>query len=243
MSLKNMITKLALAFAAKKGLDAFTAMGGMPGLAARLQNATPAGPDTESRTDEVQTADTEGLGSIIEALGQTRGNAGRSISARQQGNPLNASLGSLFGTLANAFNQSGSSEKSGQDLQHHFTIEDFQSEDEARPVLRAMVQMARADGSIDNDEQSFLFGLLEDASDSEQAALRRAFREPVDAASVARDTPDYARKEVYSAALLVGEPDHPHEKSFLTHLAQALRLRQGEVDDLHRAIGKAPIAV
>lgn len=103
--------------------------------------------------------------------------------------------------------------------------------------------MARADGSIDEDEQAALFEILDDATVSEKAILTAALREPVDARGLANDTPSHARKEVYSAALLIGTPDTEHERNFLQTLAVALDLKQHELDRLHSAMGKPRIVL
>ena len=245
MSIKRMVTKLALAFAAKKGVEAFHNVGGLQGLQAALQGKG-AGTDARGgmmgRVGGTRAADSGGLGSILDSLGYGGASDGREAGYAGQVSPLNASLGTLFGTLATAFGGSTAQSQAAQSLDDQFDMTDIDSESEAKPIMRAMVQMARSDGHIDQEEQDALFNILDDASPREQAALKDALREPINPQAIADDTPSYARKEVYSAALLVGAPDNPEEKKFLKALAAALRLRDDDVDGLHRAIGKPTFA-
>lgn len=240
MSIKRMITKLALAFAAKKGLDAFKGMGGMSGLKSAL-NTTGATPTQDvdrggmsGRIGGASDGDTNGLGNILGSLGlagvTNEGGAGQ-----------NGSIGAVLGSLATAFG--APAPKAGDDLEHQFNATDTLNDDDAGPVLRAMVQMARADGSIDDDEQAALFDILDDADPQEKAALKAALRDPVDPRALAAETPSHARKEVYSAALLIGTPDTDAERDFLHALATGLTLDQHDLDRLHSAMGKPRIVL
>lgn len=241
MSIKRMITKLALAFAAKKGIDAFNSMGGLSGLKAALQNpAEPANQrgGMQGRVGGADDAQSGGLGNILGSLGAAGATGPREAGVTGQVSPLNQSLGALFGNLASALGRQVEPDAAARDMEEQLDLEDVESESDAKPVLRAMVQMARADGAIDTAEQETLFQILDDASPSEKAILQDALREPVEPEALAASTPHHARKEVYSAALLVGHPENEKEQQFLESLAFSLGLSHDDVLSLNRAMGK-----
>jgi len=251
MSMKRMVTKLALAFAAKKGMEAFRGAGGIDGLRASLagENNTADQPTREARggmdgrIGGDRASDAGGLGNLLGSLGIGGATGGREAGMTGQVSPINGSLGGLFGALASAFGDRTRASDSARDLDAQFDGNDINSEAEARSIMRAMVHMSRADGAIDADEQAALLNILEEASPEERASLQDALREPVDAKSIASETPQHARKEVYTAALLLGDPKASRERAFLVELAVALGLREGEISDLHDAVGKDRITL
>ena len=208
MSIQRMITKLALAFAAKKGMDAFKGMGGIDGVKTALKGNATSSPS--------------GLGASVNAAS----NAG--------------TIGTMIGMLSSAINGRMSDPQTNTALDTQFATSTPVRDNEGYTVLRAMVQMARADGSIDQTEQAALFEILNDASAAEKSILTDALGEPVDPQKLAADTPAHARNEVYSAALLVGTADTHLEQQFLRALAHGLGLDQNSVDKLHSALGKKP---
>lgn len=234
MSIKRMVTKLALAFAAKKGMEAFKGMGGMSGLQSAMKNTTAPAKDgnragLSGHTGGASDGNTGGLGSILASFG-LGGDTNDGGTAR------NGSIGAIIGSLAGTLGAPTAGAQN--ELETQFDETDTLRDEDAAPVLRAMVQMARADGAIDEAEQAALFDILDDASDDEKATLKSALGEPVDPRALADDTPSHARKEVYSAALLIGTPDTPSERDFLRALATGLRLDQIELDRMHSAMGK-----
>lgn len=238
MSIKRMVTKLALAFAAKKGMEALRGAGGVAGLRDQLAgNATSRG-GMQGRVGGTRAADAGGLGSILGSLGIAGTGGGRDAGTTGQISPLQGSLGALFGSLASSFGHRSDAGNAASDLDTAFDSIDIQSETEGRAIIRAMVHMVRADGTIDADEQAALLNILDDASPDERAILQEALREPVDAKSVASETPQQSRKEVYTAALILSSGDNAQETTFLQELADALHLTPGEVEKLHQAIGK-----
>lgn len=229
MSIKRMITKLAIAFAAKKGMDAFQGMGGLQGVKSALQKQSDSSPTTNASSSG-------GLADILDSLGL--GTGGSSTAAGT------GSIGSVLGTLAAALGGSNADRNADVDLANQFSQTDEVKEEESSPILRAMVQMARVDGSIDESEQAALFEVLDDASADEKAVLAAALREPIDAHQLANVTPSHARKEVYSGALLMSKPDlTARERDYLTALAKALHLEPLDLDGLHNAMGKHSLEV
>lgn len=248
MSVKRMITKLALAFAAKKGMEAFRSAGGIKGLSQSLNGHSAANghqSGMDGRLMGTRGASAGGLGNILGSLGVGGATGGREGGMTGQVSPINQNLGQLFGTLAAALGGGVVADPAhaGADLDRQFETTDIDSAHEARPIVMAMVQMARADGSIDDDEQEALLAFLDDANEDEERLVRDALKEPVDASKIADETPPSARREVFAAALLVGRPENTAERAFLDELATALTLSSQDVNELSHAMGHGRLSV
>lgn len=106
--------------------------------------------------------------------------------------------------------------------------------------LRAMVQAAKADGTIDATEQQRILGKLQEAgADAEaQAFVAQEMAKPLDLAGLLRDVPNQQRAaEVYAASLLAIEVDTPAERTYLQRLAEGLGLDADVVQRLHASLG------
>ncbi|EAU40967.1 hypothetical protein FP2506_18804 [Fulvimarina pelagi HTCC2506] len=97
----------------------------------------------------------------------------------------------------------------------------------ARLMLSAMIAAAKADGYIDADEETAIYGKIDDmdmASD-EKALVMDELRRPktVDDLAAEAKTPEIAM-EIYTASVLAIDADHPAERAYLDLLAARLNL-------------------
>jgi uncharacterized membrane protein YebE (DUF533 family) len=110
-------------------------------------------------------------------------------------------------------------------------------------MIRAMIAAASADGTVDNTERSFIVGGLEKAGLDVNAAkfLDQEFARPasVDELVAAASSPAIAT-QVYTAARLAANPDHPAEQQFLARLAAGLKLAPELVSNIDAAARSAP---
>ena len=94
-------------------------------------------------------------------------------------------------------------------------------------ILSAMIAAAKADGHIDADEQSRIFGRFDEAGlDTEaKAFLMDELRKPLDIEAVVKSatSPEMA-VEIYTASVLAIDPDDPAEQAYLAMLASRLKL-------------------
>jgi len=97
-------------------------------------------------------------------------------------------------------------------------------------ILRAMIAAAKADGHIDAQEQSRIFGKLDELGldTEEKAFVIDELRKPldIDAVVAAATTPELA-VEIYAASVLAIDPDDPAEQAYLAMLASRLKLDPG----------------
>jgi uncharacterized membrane protein YebE (DUF533 family) len=240
MSLKKMAMKMAIAFAAAKGYEAFRKQGGMKGLQGKLtqmQGGQAGGGlgGMMGRVGGSGGASSGGLGSLLGSLGMAGATGGRESGMAGQGAP-SGGLGGLLGGLAA---MAGGTAVLNQDQAAQAAEQGPSDEATAGVMIRAMAQAVRADGVIDGEEREVLMQLLGDANDpGDEEAVRAALSEPVDPEGLARDVPKGHEAEVYAAALTAIDPDEEAEKDYLRRLSSALDMRPSEVRQIHDAQGK-----
>ncbi len=126
--------------------------------------------------------------------------------------------------------------------------EEKQLESNARLIIRAMINAAKADGEIDQNERSRILAKLDEvgASDEERDFVEEEMNKPRDIAALASDairSPDVA-VQVYAASLLTIDVDTQAEEDYLLQLAAQLNLDATTCRQIHDALGvKRPAAV
>lgn len=208
MSFVRTLATLAVGFAAAKGFDKYKQLGGMSGV----QDALKKNPQTAGMAAQVESM-----------LGKFGGGAG---------------AGGLMGTLGGMGAAASASVTGMIDQFTGTTAATDAAEANARLMIRAMIQAARADGQITDAERAVILEHLGDATPAERAFVEAEMLAPVDAMALARDTADTARSQVYSAAVMTVQTDTPAETQFLATLAQALGLDAATVAGIHAAMGK-----
>lgn len=109
-------------------------------------------------------------------------------------------------------------------------------------LLRAMIAAAKADGHIDADEQSRIFGFLDqvDLDTEAKAFVMDELRAPLDVDAVAKAaTSQEIAAELYAASLLITDEQNPAEKGYLAMLAARLNLPEDLVAHLHASVAGA----
>ena len=108
-------------------------------------------------------------------------------------------------------------------------------------VLRAMINAAKADGTIDPREISSLVGRIRESGAGSDALefLQQEMAKPMETEALveaSRDQPELAA-ELYAASLLAIEVDTAAEKDYLARLASDLGLEPAVTDSLHKSVG------
>jgi uncharacterized membrane protein YebE (DUF533 family) len=115
-------------------------------------------------------------------------------------------------------------------------------------VIRAMINAAKADGEIDQNERSRILSKLDEvgATDEERRFVEAEMKKPRDIAALASEVhgkPDVAA-QVYAASLLAFDVDTQAEEDYLLQLAAQLNLDATTCRQIHDALGvKRPAAV
>lgn len=104
-------------------------------------------------------------------------------------------------------------------------------------MLRAMIQAAKSDGEIDEQEKAKLMSEFGELDDEERSFIRDQMAAPVDPEALAREVPEGAGPQVYLMSLMAIEFDNRKEAEYLHKLATALNLDRDTVNGIHQKVG------
>lgn len=111
------------------------------------------------------------------------------------------------------------------------------AEQQATLIIRAMINSAKADGNIDQQEQERIIGKLGNISDSEADFIRKEFEAPLDVAGFVRSIPQGMGQQIYAISLAAIDLDTRTEAQYLGQLAQGLHLSPEVCNALHEQVG------
>jgi uncharacterized membrane protein YebE (DUF533 family) len=107
-------------------------------------------------------------------------------------------------------------------------------------TIKAMINAAKADGRIDEDEFQKIVGELQvdSLSPAERNFLMEEVRKPMCTAEIVQAVPDrQVAAQLYAASLLAIEVDTPGEKAYLQQLAAEFGLDSRIVAQIHTTLG------
>lgn len=234
MSFVRTLATLAAGFAAAKGVDRFKQMGGMAGVQKSMQD----NPQIRSATDQLgqmleRAGVPGGAGGIQKMMDQWLGTAGKSGEAAAAG------FGGLLAAIGGA--AAAGTEQAGQMMEAVTgrTGATAALEENAKLMIRAMIQAAKADGEIDAEERETILSKLGDISPEERAFVEAEMAKPVDIPALAQDTGDAMKAQVYATSLMAIRVDKASEAAYLDGLAAALGLSEETRAQVHRGMGLA----
>jgi uncharacterized membrane protein YebE (DUF533 family) len=114
--------------------------------------------------------------------------------------------------------------------------------DVATLTLKAMLNAAKADGQIDEQEKERLLGKLKEGgiTAEEQRFINEEIQRPIDIEALVRAVPNQqVGAQIYAASLMAIEVDTDAERRYLGDLAAKLRLDPNAVAYLHKSMGVA----
>lgn len=202
-----------------------------------------------------QSGSTAGRGGMDDILGQLTGNR----SSTSGGGGLGDLLGGILGGAAGGALAGGQTrEKTAQSDKNQRPTKGFgdlfnealvsQKEPETQPtdaqnaaaalMLKAMIQAAKSDGKIDENEKKKLLGNLGDASPEEMEFVKRELAAPIDIDALVRQTPRELAAQVYVMSAMTIDLDNQNEAEYLHRLATGFGINQQQVNALHAKLGK-----
>ncbi|WP_172331350.1 DUF533 domain-containing protein [Mangrovicoccus sp. HB161399] len=229
MSFMKTLVSVGIGFAAAKGLTKYQSMGGMDGVRKAMEKS-----GSDMATQMSAMAEKMGLpggGKAVEDMMSRFGIAAQRNPAEMAG----------LGGMMNAF--SGMAAASGGTAADMFatmtqgTAAGQLAEDNAKLMIRAMIQAAKADGEIDAEEQGKIMAHLGDASPEEVAFVKQQLGAPLDPMGLARDATEQSRAQVYAMSLMAITVDSKAETQYLDTLAAALQLDAATRDAIHARMG------
>jgi uncharacterized membrane protein YebE (DUF533 family) len=115
-----------------------------------------------------------------------------------------------------------------------------QAQSVADLTIKAMINAAKADGKIDEDEMQKIAGELQsDAfTQEERDFLLTEVRKPMCTAEIVQAVPSpQVGAQIYAASLLAIEVDSPAEEAYLQQLARDVGLDSKAVEEIHSVLG------
>lgn len=259
MSLMGTLAKVAIGYAAARGVDKMAGGQGLQGLfgGAQLPSgsaATQPAPGSEA-IQSMMSQMTGGLGNLQNMMTEMAQKSGVDLSALMGGMDGSGSKGGLLssmptggsglaGMLAAMGGMAAMTGKGVGDMVDSMgpMASNPQTDQMAGLMLRAMIQAAKADGEIDATEQAKIMETVGDDADADDIAfVKEVLAAPVDPAALAADTPEGLQMQVYSMSLMSIRVDTDGEAQYLDSLAQALGLNQQQVNALHMQMGVKPL--
>ncbi len=104
---------------------------------------------------------------------------------------------------------------------------------QAKILVRAMVNAAKSDGKLDDNEQTAILKQLGDVTEAEVQFLREEFARPLDVKEFAWEIPLGLEQQVYGFSLLTLDLDQNKEAQYLKQLAHGLRLQPEVCNSIH----------
>lgn len=274
MSLMGTLAKLAIGYAAARGVDKLSGgagLGALLGGGAQVKGSEP-GTDLQAQMGKMWSGDAATPLQEMMAKFQETGAANplqEMMSKMQEGG-----FGAMFGAAGLAPSDAGSpkggllsalSGEGGAGLPAMFAAAGGaaamsgkgvgamldqvssagtppEAEQAAGLMLRAMIQAAKSDGGIDKAEQAKILETVgEDASAEDLAFVKTQLSAPVDPETLAAETPEAQKAQVYAASLMTIRVDTDAEAEYLDRLAKAMGLSELVVNQLHMQMGLQPL--
>lgn len=205
-------------------------LGGGRSRSAPSTGGAPAAPDRRRRSGTIEQQADE----LEDLLGvATGGTSSRPPAATPSGTPRRQppsfdDVGSRYRSDNRSANRQAPSRQPQPEVSRN---------DEVLILVRAMINSAKADGRITDDEQRAILSRVADRSQSTIQFLQEEFKRPVDVREFAWSVPLGLEEKVYMLSLAAIDFDSNHEASYLADLAHGLRLEPDEVDAIHRQFG------
>lgn len=232
MSFIKTLATLAVGFAAAKGYQKFRQGGGMAGLQDNLKTAGQPGGIADTIGGMAEKMGIPGATETVRTMmGQAGGMAASGAEAAQSG--LGGMMSAVTGAAA-----AGTGAMAGIFASlTQGTAVGAMAEGQAKLMIRAMIEAAKADGAIDADEQARIMDHLKDAEPAEIAYVQDLMAKPMDLAALVADTDATMRTQVFSASVAAIRVDSAVERAYLIELAKALGIDDVTRDALIAAAG------
>lgn len=159
-----------------------------------------------------------GLGGLLESLGGGAGAAGANTAP-----PSNGSLGDLL-------NSALQGEKVPEPSADQEAL--------AKVMIVAMVNAAKSDGQIDQEEQQKIVSHLGDeVTEEERQFVLGEMQSPLDVDGLVKSVPRGSEAQVYMMSLMGIDLDSQEEARYLDGLRQKLGLNEQACNELHQKLG------
>ena len=177
-----------------------------------------------------------GAGSLGAVAGALLGKSGPGVI----GGGLLGIVGNIALQALQARMAAGSAPGPGATISSAFEAPTPDGQRKATLLLRAMIQSAKADGTIDAVETQRIMAKIDEHGHdpAAHAFVAAEMAKPIDMAGLCRDvTSPHEAVEVYAASLMVIDLDSQSERDYLEDLASSLSLSPQTTAQVHQSLG------
>ena len=167
-----------------------------------------------------------GLGGLLGGLSGKSGGGGLGSILDSLGGAQNSTQGGGIGDMLN------------NALQGNDVSANSDEEAQAEIMLRAMLNAAKSDGQIDEEEKRKITEHLgDDVTEEEADFVRRELESPLDTQALINSVPRGMEEQVYFMSLLAIDLDTNEEARYLDELAKGLNISQDVCNQIHEKLG------
>jgi uncharacterized membrane protein YebE (DUF533 family) len=116
-------------------------------------------------------------------------------------------------------------------------VDKEEANNQAALIIRAMINAAKSDGSIDQAEQNNIIAKLGDVTQEEIDFVKKEFAAPLDVQAFARSIPRGMGEQIYAVSLMAIDLDKNSEAQYLADLAQGLGISPQLANQIHDKFG------
>lgn len=165
-----------------------------------------------------------GLGGLLDSLGGGAGAAGGAAAGAATGGGLGGSLGSMLNAQLN-----------GEQVQEPEPA--AAQEDEAKLLIRAMLNSAKCDGNFDASEQEKILKQMGDISQEDADFINDEINKPLDVPGFIASVPPAMAQQVYLMSILAIDLDSKEEAQYLDQLVKGFGMSEQQSNDIHAKLG------
>ena len=229
MSLMGTLGKVAMGVIVAKGVGKMMGGSGGGGLGGLLGGLMGGG----SSSAGANQSSGGGLGDLLGGLSGKSGGGG---------------LGGILDSLGGGGSQSNEKSSNGglgdlfnNALQGNEVSANDDQEKQAEILLRAMINGAKADGKLDEDEKKKILGHLGDVSEDEARFVQQELAAPLDVKAFINSVPRGMEEQVYMMSLFAIDLDSNEEAHYLSELAKGLNISHEVCNQIHEKMGAPAI--
>lgn len=152
-----------------------------------------------------------------------------------------AGLGGLLSSALTKYAQTQNNDAPNPPSDHYEHLpqgmDQTEAVDHAGLIIRAMINAAKSDGSIDKEEQEKVIGKLGDITKAEVEFVRNEFNAPLDVDAFINSIPRGMEQQVYAVSLMAIDLDTNKEAQYLHQLAKGLRIQPELANQIHEQLG------
>ena len=118
-----------------------------------------------------------------------------------------------------------------------------EAQDHALLIIRAMINAAKSDGNIDQEEQEKILAKLGDITQEEIDFIKREFAAPLNVSAFTQSVPRDMAQQIYMVSLTAIDLDKNKEAQYLADLAKGLNISPQLANQMHDKFGVPKIFV